>query len=111
MMRVSRNSRFYLAILAFLLLNSVSALLSWQYFPAATDLNRMSYESMEYEFGKPTVVMEQKYIAWEKRVGVFTTIVEISHEKKIAGNTSNLLSDKALWLIVGRYSVKLVSAT
>lgn len=73
-------------------------LLAWTHFPNTNDLNQLDYDGFVSEFGTPTYVMPEKGIEWVKKVGLITTLVCISHDANTAGNRTNLLSLKALYL-------------
>ena len=86
---------------------SYSLYQSWFYFKSFDDLNKLSYAMIEREYGKPAIIMPQKFIAWDHSSGIFTTIIEVSHHKKTRGDTDKLMIEKALWIPLGKSSINL----
>lgn len=86
---------------------SYSLYQSWFYFKSFDDLNKLSYAMIEREYGKPAVIMPPKFIAWDHSSGIFKTIIEVSYENKTRGDTDKLMIEKALWIPLGKRSIKL----
>ena len=81
---------------------------AWSAFPGTVELNNLSYSELEAKFGKPAVVMEGKFIAWDHLCGIFKSSVLISHERKMLGLTRNLLIEKTLSVEFFSISIRVV---
>jgi hypothetical protein len=80
---------------------------SWNYFKPYNKLNEYNYPEFEYNYGKPSVVMEGKFIAWDKKIWPMKTIILISHSKKMKGATEHLMIEKSLNLEIGKTPIKI----
>ena len=97
-----------LVVLSALLLWMLSSIyVVWSYFPNTKNLNEMNYSTIEEKFGKPAVVMEGKFFAWEHRAGIFRSSILISYEKVTSGDKKGLLIEKSLRLDIGGGSFRL----
>ncbi|WP_428241562.1 hypothetical protein [Gynuella sp.] len=110
MMKINQN-KIMLTVISILLLFCIWALFSafnaWYAFPSTEKIDNLNYSQIEEQLGKPSVVMEGKFIAWDKEIGFFKSSILVSHEKKLASLSKGLLIEKCLRLELGNISIKL----